>query len=69
MKLKIIGEGKHQIMNDMLIFDTKEGQVEIDFQSAKEITCTLLDALFFTNTEINEICDMIDDKLIERGDL
>lgn len=69
MKIKIIENGKHRISDDMLIFNTEEGQVEIDLQSAKEITWTLLDVLSFTTIETDEIIGLIEDKLYKRGDL
>lgn len=69
MKIKIIESGKHRISDDMLIFSTEEGQVEIDLQSAKEITWTLLDVLSFTTIETDEIIGLIEDKLYKRGDL
>lgn len=69
MKIKIIESGKHRISDDMLIFSTEEGQVEIDLQSAKEITWTLLDVLFLSSIEIDEIIGLIEDKLYKRGDL
>lgn len=69
MKIKIIESGKHRISDDMLIFNTEEGQVEIDLQSAKEITWTLLDVLSFSDTEMNNIMDKIDDKIYEREGL
>jgi len=69
MKIKIIESGKHRISDDMLIFRTEEGQVEIDLQSAKEITWTLLDVLCFSNTETNNIMDEIDNKIYEREEL
>lgn len=69
MKIKIIESGKHRISDDMLIFNTEEGQVEIDLQSAKEITWTLLDVLSFSTIETDEIIGLIDEKLYKRGDL
>lgn len=66
MKIKIIGSGKHRISNDTLIFNTKECEIEIDIQSAKEITWTLLDVLYFSDTEMHEIMDKIEDKIDER---
>lgn len=69
MKIKIIESGKHRISDDMLIFNTEEGQVEIDLQSAKEITWTLLDVLSFTTIETDEIIGLIEDKLYKRGEL
>lgn len=69
MKIKIIESGKHRISDDMLIFNTEEGQIEIDLQSAKEITWTLLDVLCFSDTEMNNIMNKIDDKIYEREGL
>lgn len=69
MKIKIIESGKHRISDDMLIFNTEEGKIEIDLQSAKEITWTLLDVLSLSSIEIDEIIGLIEDKLYKRGDL
>lgn len=68
MKIKIIGEGKHRISDDILLFKNKNGeQIEIDQLSAEKIVWTLLDSLGFAASEMDEIIDKIEDKLCERG--
>ena len=69
MKIKIIEDGWHRISDDMLIFKTEEGQIEVDFRSAKEITWVLLDALCFSNDEMCNILDKIDEKIYESEEL
>lgn len=68
MKIKIIGEGGHRVYDNMLIFNTENGQIEMDAESAKEITLTLLDSLYCTDAEMCEVADLIDDKIIERDE-
>lgn len=66
MKLKIIGKGGHRISDNMLIFKTENGQIELDAKSAEEITLTLLDSLYCSDSEMSNIADMIENKIYER---
>lgn len=69
MKIEIIGNGLHRVCDNMLIFNTNQGQIELSTESAKQIVWTLLDSLYFTDCEMNEILDEIEDKIYKRGDL
>lgn len=69
MKIKIIGEGKHRIANNMLVFTTNKGLIEMDFRSAEEVTWLLLDALCFSDKEIQKIINKIEDSIYEGDDL
>lgn len=69
MKIEVIGNGSHRVCDNMLIFNTNQGQIELSTESAKQIVWTLLDSLYFTDCEMNEILDEIEDKIYKRGDL
>lgn len=66
MKLKIIGKGGHRISDNMLVFETENGQIELDAKSAEEITLALLDSLYCSDSEMSKIADMIENKIYER---
>ena len=65
-QLKIIGEGGYRLHSKMLVFDTENGEIEIDTESAKEITLTFFDSLDCTSKQYDEIANMIDDLIYER---
>lgn len=70
MKIKITGKGGHRIFDNMLIFNIEDqSKIEINAVDAKEIALTLLDSLNCTNQEMCDFENMIDNKLIERGDI
>lgn len=66
MRIKIVGEGSYRLHDKMLVFDTENGEVEIDTQSAREIALTLLDSLNCTSSQYDEVANMIDDMIYER---